>query len=189
MFMFYFLFYFVFRICFYYIFVYLFMCCALTDTVTPTHTHILCDITLSHPHTHTVWQHRSSQHTHCTVFFFYFLQSVVTWQIHKRVKWEVSFVLSLGKTQMKACNPVSTPHILPEVYPFDCIIIASGNIYSWVQILWITMHVVNKIFSLQFSFITIFSIRGVTVNLHHKHTWFNTVILFTMWNKFIYFFQ
>ena len=142
-----------------------------------THTHILCDST-GHPNTHTA-----------LCFFFYFLQSVVTWQIHKRVKWEVSFVLSLGKTQMKACNPVSTPHILPEVYPFDCIIIASGNIYSWVQILWITMHVVNKIFSLQFSFITIFSIRGVTVNLHHKHTWFNTVILFTMWNKFIYFFQ
>jgi len=41
--------------------------------------------------------------------------------------WEVSFVLSLGKTQMKACNPVSTPHILTEVYPFHCIIIAGGK--------------------------------------------------------------
>ena len=149
-------------------------------------------LSLSHAHvrahTHRLYDITGDPNTHFSMFL-YFLQSVVTWQIQEHVKWEVSFVLSVEKPQLKACNPVSTPHILLEVYPFDCIIIARRNVYSWVQILWIAMLVVNKIFSLQFSFNTIISIRRVTLNLHHMHTWFNTVKLFMMWNKFIYFFQ
>ena len=85
------------------------MCFALTDT----HPHRLCDIT-GHPNTHSAL---------CFLFL------TVSSNMIDTETCEVSFVLSLGKTQMKTCNPVSTPHIIPEVYPFDCIIIARGNFF------------------------------------------------------------